>query len=150
MKIRDFLKIKDRAIITIKPEEVVEAAIRRLVVNNIGALPVCDENGQLMGIISERDVLRECIMRNIDIKSTLVQEVMTREVAVGHLDDNLDYVAAVMKKKRIRHLPIVTGQNLESIISMRDIVEQQLKEADAEIRYVGFTKKAPLGKPHLG
>ena len=66
---------------------------------------------------------------------------MTKDVVVGNLDDDLDYAASIMKQKRIRHLPIVVGQKLESIISIRDVVDMQLGECKAEVRYVGLIKK---------
>jgi len=58
MKIRDFLKIKGRKALTIGPNETVHVALQRLIENNIGALPVCDEDGVLLGIVSERDLLK--------------------------------------------------------------------------------------------
>jgi CBS domain-containing protein len=149
MKIRDFLKIKGHTVITIGPDETVHVALQRLVENNIGALPVCDEDGMLLGIISERDLLKECLKDASAMGSTRVQEVMTQDVAVGSPEDDLEYAATVMRKKRIRHLPIVIGQKLESIVSMRDIVNTQLKEAEAEVRYIGLIKKTHLGKPLL-
>jgi CBS domain-containing protein len=149
MKIRDFLKIKGHVTITIGPDETVYVALKRLVEHNIGALPVCDKDGVLVGIISERDLLKRCLENAAEKGSTRVQEVMTRNVAVGRPDDDLDYAAAVMTKKRIRHLPIVIGEKLESIVSMRDIIDVQLKEADAEIRYIGLMKKTYPGRPPL-
>jgi CBS domain-containing protein len=60
MKIRDFLKIKGYLVITIGPDETVSVAIQKLIENNIGAMPVCSDKGVLLGIISERDLLKEC------------------------------------------------------------------------------------------
>jgi len=149
MKIRDFLKIKSRPTITIRAGETIYVALQKLVENDIGALPVCDEDGMLLGIISERDLLKECFRRNSSLHSTKVQDVMTKNVAVGYLEDDLDYAASVMKKKRIRHLPIVVEQKLESIVSIRDIVDMQLGEAEAEVRYIGLIRKTHFKRPHL-
>jgi len=146
MKIRDFLKIKGRPVITIGPDETVSVAIQKLVENNIGALPVCNDKGKLLGIISERDILKEYFQRSSAIGITRVQDVMTKYVAVGIPEDDLDYVTSVMKQKRIRHLPIVVDQKLEGIISMRDIVDMQLGEAKAELRYTGIL----IGRTHYG
>ncbi len=60
MKVKDFLKIKGRSVVTIGPDETIHTAIQKLVENNIGALPVCDAKGTMVGIVSERDLLREC------------------------------------------------------------------------------------------
>ena len=149
MKIRDFLKIKNRPAITVGADETIYVALKKLVDNNIGALPVCDENGVLLGIISERDILREFLGHGSSVRRTKVKDVMTKEVVVGTLEDDLDYAAFVMKKKRIRHLPIVIGQKLESIVSIRDIVDMQLGEAEAEIRYIGLIRNIPFRRPHL-
>ncbi len=138
MKIRDFLKIKDAPVITIGLNETVCLAIQKLVENDIGALPVCNEEGELLGIITERDLLKECLQRSSVIGNTTVEDVMTKNVAVGTPEDNLDYATSIMKQKRIRHLPIVVGQKLEGIISIRDIVNLQLEETKAEVRYAGL------------
>jgi len=138
MKIRDFLKIKGRPVITIGPNETLSSAIQKLVENDIGALPVCNEKGMLVGIISERDLLKECFQRSSILSNTKVQDTMTKSVAVSTPEDDLDYATSVMKQKRIRHLPIVVDQKLEGIISIRDIVSFQLEETKAQIRYVGL------------
>ncbi len=138
MKIKDFLKINGRSVITIGPNETLSSAIEKLVNNNIGALPVCDEKSVLVGIISERDLLKWCSQRSSILGSTKVHEAMTKSVAVGTPEDDLDYATSVMQQKGIRHLPIVVDQKPEGIISMRDIVGFQLEETKAQIRYVGL------------
>ncbi len=138
MKIKDFLKIKGRSVITIGPNETLSSAIEKLVNNDIGALPVCDEKDVLVGIISERDFLKWCFQRSSILGNTKVQDAMTKGVAVGTPEDDLDYATSVMMQKKIRHLPIVVDQKLEGIISMRDIVGFQLEETKAQIRYVGL------------
>jgi len=136
MKISAFLKIKGRPLVTIGPNETLSVAIQKLVENDIGALPVCDDKGMLLGIISERDLLKEVFWHGSAIGSTKVQDVMTKDVAIGTPEDDLDYAASVMRRKRIRHLPITVGQKLQDILSMRDVVNRQLMEAATEIRYL--------------
>jgi len=70
------------------------------------------------------------------VGSTKVQDVMTKDVAIGTPEDDLDYAASVMRRKRIRHLPIIVGRKLQDILSMRDVVNRQLMEAETEIRYL--------------
>lgn len=136
MKIKDLLKIKGRPIITIGPDETVHAAIQKLVKNNIGALPVCDAKGAMMGIVSERDLLKECSQRSGAIGSTKVKNVMTKAVAIGIYEDDIDYIMSIMTQKRIRHLPIMAGGKLEGMISIRDIIEVELEESKAQVRYL--------------
>ena len=138
MKIKEYFKTKGNRVITIGPNETVKAALRKLVDNNIGALPVCDTNGQLVGIISERDVLKECLNRGESIDTKKIQEVMIRHVAVATPDDDLNYATSVMKQKNVRHLPVVVNSKIDGMISMRDIVNSRLQDVEAEIRYEGL------------
>ena len=70
MKIRDLLKIKSRPVITVVPNETVTAAIQKLVDNDRGSLSVCNDKGELVGIITERDIVRKCFARSAAIAST--------------------------------------------------------------------------------
>lgn len=136
------MKIKGRPVITIRPDEAVLAAIKKLVDNNIGALPVSNDDGELLGIISERDILKECLNRSDAINLTEVQDIMNNYVAVVTPDKDLDYATSIMKQKGIRHLPVVVGSKIEGMISMRDIVNLRLQEVEAEISYVGLLRKS--------
>jgi len=138
MTIRDYLKIKNRPLITVGPNETVLAAIQKLVDNKIGALPVTDDDGVLLGIVSERDLLKFCLHQCDTIGLIKVQDVMNTHVVVATLSEGLDYAMSVMKQKNIRHLPVVIGTKVESMISMRDIVHMRLQEAEAEVRYAGL------------
>ena len=134
--VKDFLRTKERPVIAIGPNETVVTAIQKLVENNIGALPVCDVKGMILGILSERDVLKECSQRSRAIGGTRVKDVMTKDITIGIPEDDLDYVMDVMNQKGIRHLPIMVGPKLEGIISMRDIVDAQLEETKARVRFL--------------
>ncbi len=135
-KVKDFLRTKGRPVITIGPNETVITAIQKLVENNIGALPVCDVKGTLLGILSERDLLKECSQHSRAIGSTKVKDVMTKDIAIGVPEDDLDYVMEIMIQKAIRHLLIMVGPKLEGIISMRNIVDAQLEESKATARFL--------------
>jgi CBS domain-containing protein len=143
MKIRDLLKIKGRPVITIGPNEIVAAAIQKLVEYDRGSIPVCNEQGELVGIITERDIVRKCFVRTDALASIKIEDVMTRGVAIGAPEDDLDYAISVMKQKRIRHLPIVDHQKVVGMISMRDLLDVQLSETKAEIRYAGLLPRPP-------
>lgn len=138
MKVRDFIKLKDQKPITIAQSENIHTAIKILVEKKIGALPVVDNEDKLIGIISERDLLKECLdnSNSIDIKQ--VQEIMTRYVAIATPDEDLDYAASVMKQNKIRHLPVVVNSKVTGMISMRDIVDTQLHDIQAEVSYIGL------------
>jgi CBS domain-containing protein len=137
MNVKDFLKVKSRPVITIGPDETTYAAIQKLAENNIGALPVCHKDGELLGIITERDLLKECSQRNMVLNNTNVESLMTKEVAIALPEDDILYVMEVMTRKGIRHLPVMLGRKLIGVISARDLVEHQLEESRAKIRYLG-------------
>ncbi len=136
MKVKDLLKARSHSLTTIGPNETLHAALRKLVENNIGALPVCEVGGPVLGIVSERDLIRECFLRLDAIKRTLVKDVMTTDVVIGIPEDDLEYVASVMTQKGIRHLPIMVGPKLEGMVSNRDVVEARLAESKSEVRYL--------------
>ena len=137
MKIKDFLLNRGRPVITIKPDETIHSTIQILVKNNIGALPVCDNKGTVVGIISERDILKGCAGKIASIDKTRVKDIMTKDVVIGTLEDDLSYAATTMAQKGIRHLPVLDGPKLEGILSARDVVEEELKACQIEVRYLG-------------
>ena len=143
MKIRDLLKIKGRPVITIRPTETVAAAIQKLAEYDRGSIPVCNEKGELVGIITERDIVRKCFVPMDTLASVKIEDVMTKGVAVGAPEDDLDYAISVMKQKRIRHLPIMDQQQVVGMISMRDLLDVQLSETKAEIHYAGLLPRPP-------
>ncbi len=136
IKVREVIREKGRPVITIGPDETVGTAIQKLVENNIGALPVCNARGTVLGIVSERDLLRECSQNSKATGSTKVKDVMTKDVVIGIPEDDLDYVMDIMTQKGIRHLLIVEGTKLEDIISMRDVVQAQLVQSKATVRFL--------------
>ena len=136
MKIKEFQRIKERPLITVRPNTTIHDAILKLVEHRIGALPVCDGKGGLLGIVTERDILEECGQRSTEIDTTRVQDIMTRELVIGIPEDDISYVMEVMTRKRVRHLPVMEGRKVGGIISARDIVEHQLEESRAKVRYL--------------
>ena len=144
LKIRDLLKMKGRPVVTIGPNETVAAAVQKLAEHDRGSIPVCNEKGELVGIITERDIVRKCFVRSDALASIKIEDVMTKEVAIGSPEDDLDYPISVMKQKRIRHLPIVDSHNkVVGMVSMRDLLDVQLSETKAEIRYAGLLPRRP-------
>jgi CBS domain-containing protein len=144
MRIRDILKEKGTGVVTIESGETIHEAIGRLNEHSIGSLIVTAEGEEIVGIITERDVLRVCGGRCVHLNEPpareeatcpfLVQDAMTKDPIIGVLDDGLDYVMGVMTKNRIRHLPILDDGSLVGIISIGDVVNAHLKESDFENR----------------
>ncbi len=149
MKIRDMLKvtgIKDQSLVTVGPDEFVSAAVQKLIRHNKGALPVCNEKNELIGIITERDIVRKCCAKIEEFNAKKVADAMTHEVAIATPDDDLDYAIQTMKKEKIRHLPIAEGKRVVGMLSMRDILGFQYEETKTEIKYIKLLPQRPVFK----
>ena len=136
MKVRDVLKDKGSAVATIGVEKTIYDAVKNLMEKNIGSLLVVDEKGAVCGIITERDILRECDQRYELLKHTKVKEAMSKQLIVASPEDEIDYVEDIMTQNRIRHLPIISGGKLEGLISIGDVVKLQRGECKVENRYL--------------
>jgi len=136
MKVKDILKDKGTEVVTIGTDKTIYDAVKTLVERNIGSLLVLDEKGGIAGIITERDILKECYRRFQLLKKTKVKEVMTTDLIVASPEDSLDYVENIMTQNRVRHLPVILNQKLEGIISIGDVVKVQHRECKVENRYL--------------
>ena len=146
MKIRDLMagkEFKYRIVVTITPGEFVSTAIRKLAEHDRGSIPVCNEVGELVGIITERDILRKCFSSGEGFINKRIQDVMTEKVAIATPEDELDYAIDIMNNKRIRHIPIVDEGKVTGMISMRDLLGVQYRETKAEIRYAHLIRRRP-------
>jgi CBS domain-containing protein len=132
MNIRSILATKAKGVFTIRREQSVREAVALLAKHSIGALVVVNDDGQPVGIISERDIIREAA-QDEDVFSRTVEQVMTEEVVTGMPQDDLSSVAYTMTEKRIRHLPVVDRGQLIGIVSMRDVVKAQRDKYEGEI-----------------
>jgi CBS domain-containing protein len=134
MRVKDILANKGGEVATINPTDTVHDAIQALVEHNIGSLVVTASNRTVVGIITERDILRESAQRADRLKITQVSDVMTRDVIIGVPDDGIDYVMSVMTKNRIRHLPVLDESGLVGIVSIGDVVNAHLSKTEFENR----------------
>ncbi len=132
MKIENILAKKGAQVFTIHPDQLLKDAIALLVEHNIGALVVVDDAGRPVGIISERDIIREA-GKTQDIFSRSVRRVMTKDVTTGAPYDDLKSVLQTMTNRHFRHLPVVEYGRLVGIVSIGDVVKAQLDEYEGEI-----------------
>jgi CBS domain-containing protein len=132
MKIKNILATKGANVVTIGPEQSLGTAVDLLSRHNIGALAVIDTGNQLVGIISERDIIRT-LARREDVLSRTVGEVMTRSVLTGSPQEDVKSVLQTMSAKKIRHLLILEEGNLAGMISIRDIIQIQLDSYEGKI-----------------
>ncbi len=133
MIVSDILKNKDHQVQTILPTRTVQECINQLVIHGIGSLLVEEEGtGNIIGIITERDILRECARRSQRLAEISVGEVMTRKLVVGRSDDKVHHLLELMTRHRVRHLPIMDGESLLGLVSIGDLVKAQLEQIAME------------------
>jgi CBS domain-containing protein len=127
MTISSILARKGVNVVTIRPEQTLREALAMLAQHSIGALVVADAAGVLVGILSERDIVREAV-RNERFFDLTVSAIMTCDVITGQPRDDLSAVAMTMTNKRFRHLPVLDGGKILGVISLGDIVKAQRDE----------------------
>ena len=131
-KIKDLLRYKPKDVWTISPRATVYEALELMAEKNIGALPVVDE-GQLIGIFSERDYARKCILMGRHSRETLVQELMSSPVVTIDADHTVEQCLTMMTERQFRHLPVLEEGRLTGMISIGDIGKWVISEQRSTI-----------------
>jgi CBS domain-containing protein len=131
MRICDLIKSQD----TYEAElgHTVLQTVEAMVERNIGAVPVL-HNGQLVGIFSERDLMRRVVAKGLDPRSICMAEVMTDDPLSINMNDDLASCLALMRRHNFRHLPVCHEGQLVGMVSLRDILLHDLDEKDDEVR----------------
>ena len=135
MTVRDILRSKGESVISVLPSDSARQAMRVLSDHNIGAAVVVVD-GELRGIISERDLLRTGAEDLNLLATAAVEEVMTARVITAPPTADIREVMRIMTENRIRHLPIVEGSALRGIISIGDVVNALRNDVEAENRHL--------------
>jgi CBS domain-containing protein len=104
-----------------------------MVDRNIGAVPVL-RNGELVGIFSERDLMKSVVVEQRDPQTTLVEEVMTEDPLTVGPNEDLETCMVLMRRHGFRHLPICDGKLLKGVVSLRDIMLHDLSDKEHDIR----------------
>ena len=136
MKVKDVLATKGSKVCLVKSKDSIRQAVSVLVAEKIGAALVHDDDGDIVGILTERDIMRAFHEYGRKLEDTPVNKVMTRRVIIGTPDDDLEYIKNIMTHNRIRHVPIVENEQLQGIISIGDVVKAQLDDSRAQIKYL--------------
>lgn len=123
------------AVHTITGDRTIQEAIRILVEHNVGSLVVVGDGGEVVGIVTERDILGACA-RGQDLETVRVAAIMTEDLIVGEPGDTIDYVMGIMTHNRIRHLPILERGALSGMVSIGDVVQIQLQQTEYENRHL--------------
>ena len=130
MRIADVLRNKGASVATITPETSVSGLLTELSVHNIGAMVVVSPDG-VIGIVSERDVVRALQTRGADLLRLPVSEIMTTFVATCTPNDTVDSLSVLMTEKRVRHIPVIEDGRLTGIVSIGDVVKTRMEELEA-------------------
>lgn len=126
MNIETILATKGPNVVTVRPTQSVQEAVNVLVAHRIGALVVVDDADHPIGIISERDIVRE-LARSDTLTNRAVSDAMTKNLITASSDDDLAAVGKTMIDKRFRHVPVVDAGTLVGIISIGDVLKTQLE-----------------------
>jgi CBS domain-containing protein len=137
--VRQLLEAKAPEVFAIGPDAPVVDAIRLMAEKRIGAVLVM-QAGKLAGILSERDYARKIVLQGRSSKDTPVRDIMTADVISVGLGDSADHCMQLVTDKRIRHLPVLDGDNVLGVVSIGDLVkaviEDQQLELDQLQRYI--------------
>ena len=131
MKLSSILERKGRAVHSIHPDASLAVAIEMMARENCGSLVVCDHD-EMVGIVSERDILRGLAASDQPLGETRVAQRMNHRVVTAEPNDDIADVMGRMTQHRIRHLPIVEGGRLTGLVSMGDLVKAQYQELTKE------------------
>lgn len=136
MKAKDILSAKGNSVLSIQEDASVQQAVSELSSRKIGFLVVRNAGGEVTGVVSERDVVNKCVQSKSDPEKTLVKEIMTpkEKIVLGFEEDDIESIMNTMTEKKIRHLPIFSGDQITGIISIGDVVKVLLESKDKEIQ----------------
>ncbi len=134
--VRDLLEHKGPEVLTIASDATVLEATRRMNDRKVGAIVVTDDRSNVVGIFSERDVLRRVVAEQRDPAETPIRDVMTQRVVCCPLDTDLHEVQALMRSQRIRHLPVIENGNLAGMISIGDVNAHFATDREVHIHYL--------------
>lgn len=143
IKVKELIRLKGNPVWTISPKQTARVAIRIMAEKKIGALPVID-NTKLVGIVTERDIIRIVSRETEAYLDMPIEAIMTSKVKTASAETTLEDCMMIMTENHFRHLPILEGDELVGIVSIRDLVAKLLMNKDALItdleKYIGGTR----------
>lgn len=134
MKTGEFLKSTRQRLVTCLPDETLEGVAKLMYAHGIGAMPVCELGTRMIGIISERDLVRMFATGNWEeLRYMRARDVMTTRVISCGPDDTIQHAQDVMRANNFRHLPVVEEGRVIGMLSIRDTLAAKLRESEDEV-----------------
>jgi CBS domain-containing protein len=131
VRISDILRHKGGDVITIAPSDTVANLLNSLAEHNVGALLVID-GSDVVGVVSERDVVRRLAESGAGLLDVAVDEIMTSVVVSCTSTDSVDSVAETMTERRVRHMPVLDDGRLIGIVSIGDVVSSRIRQLEKD------------------
>ncbi len=132
MNIAQILKDKGNRVISVRAEETLESVAGLLDKERIGAVVALGEDGSVIGVLSERDIVRRLARHGAGALRMTVGDAMTRDVVTVSPDMAIDATMSLITDRRIRHLPVLDGDELVGFISIGDLVKWKIASTEAE------------------
>ncbi len=132
-KIRDV--IRGKKLYTVQPQQIVREVAITMSEARVGAVPVI-EGDRLVGIFSERDLMTRVVAPGLDPDTTMVGSVMTKDIVVADADETTEACLARMKQLHVRHLPVVSGNKLVGMLSVRNLLMVEATQKEEEIKWL--------------
>ncbi|ESQ85512.1 histidine kinase [Asticcacaulis sp. AC460] len=132
MLINQLLNAKGRQVFTVTPDDTLSSVAALLYTRKVGAFVVTDRVDRVIGIISERDIIRAIAQSGAESLTQPVNKFMTKDVVSAHLGETVETLLTRMTDRRIRHLPVMEGARLVGIISIGDLVKARIAASEHE------------------
>ncbi len=134
MIIEQILKDKGHAVLTVKADNTLKEAAQLLDDKKIGAVVAISAGDSIVGVLSERDIVRQVARQGASALDMAVGDAMTRSVVTVQPETPIDEALQTMTDRRIRHLPVVLGEKLVGFVSIGDLVKWKIAETEAEAK----------------
>jgi CBS domain-containing protein len=134
MSVALILAAKGHDVTTTQPHRTLQEAAAVLAEKGIGAVIVTGGNGEVLGILSERDIVKAIGRQGVGVLQESVSKYMTSKVVTAHMDDSIDQVMEQMTQGRFRHLPVIKDGRLAGVVSIGDVVKHRLDAMENEQR----------------
>ena len=132
MTVARILANKGRSVATVPSRATLRDVVDVLAAKHIGALVIIDDAGAMVGIVSERDVVRAIARRGVDAMEDSVSDHMTRDVVTAADADSVIHVVQTMSAGKFRHMPVVQGGGLVGLVSIGDAIKYRLEQMESE------------------